>query len=525
MRSLQVKMLAGALSAVLAAGALAGCSQEEKEGASASPAASPSAAAEEPTPISIMTVTTATEMIDNTQLQWKEIEKRTNTKLDITFVPSSNYGEKFNVALASGSLPEVALTFGITDANVMNAAMNGAFWDISSYYKNYPQLGQYPQDVWRNTKAADGKNYGIPRSRALIGGPAFIAFRQDWLDKLGLKLPETTDDIYNVLKAFVNNDPDGNGQKDTQGLVMFPSPDGVNMQNFHALLGAFTGVPTGYNYWTVQNDVFKSVLPAPEMKEAILYLRKLYSEGLLHKDFVTMKQQQMRDAGMSGKVGALGEGMAGSWVVTEGLKKVVPQGDFTTLSYVTTASGQKYVSKGNGHNGVYLIRKQGVDEAKLKKILNFFDQLSTEELWEIAQYGIKDVHFVKEGVAYKQTEQAKTDKVNPLFVGQLASRNEAYYYAYGAPNTPKERVEANVKRIDEMTPHAVANPMDGLTVASWTAIQKDYDKRVTDQILKIVLGTDTLENWDAFVAKMMADEKYLKAQSDLAEAYKLKMGK
>ena len=50
-------------------------------------------------------------------------------------------------------------------------------------------------------------------------GQCLIIFRQDWLDKLGLKYPETLDDMKNVLIAFTNNDPDGNGKNDTYGYT------------------------------------------------------------------------------------------------------------------------------------------------------------------------------------------------------------------------------------------------------------------------------------------------------------------
>jgi putative aldouronate transport system substrate-binding protein len=510
------------MSAVTALSVLAGCGDAGPE---KSPTGGNSAAgSQEPTKISIMTLTTATKNIDNTNVIWKELEKRTNTKLDITFVPQSNYPEKFNVSLASGSMPDVVYT-DPTSPNFLEAATSGAFWEIGKYYKNYPTLSQYPEDVWLNTKASDGKNYTLPRPRPLDGGTASLSFRQDWLDKLKLKVPETTDEIYNVLKAFVNDDPDGNGQKDTQGLVMIPSSDGTTLSGFHTIFGAFFGEKGLSAYWTVKNGALQSAIALPEMKQAIAYLQKLYTEGLLHKDFAVMKQQQLRDAAMAGKLGAVSEGIPGSWVITEGLKKVIPAGDFTPVTYIKTNSGGKYIPKGSGFNGAYAINKQTVDEAKLKKILAFFDQTSTQEIWELANWGLKDTHFTKEGVAYKATPQAAADTVGQIYMGQVASMVEKYFYAYNAPNSPKERIEANVKRIDEMAKISVADPTLGLVVDSWASIEKDYNKRITDQILKIVLGSDKIDVWDGFVSKMMADEKYKKAEKDMADAYKKKMAK
>ncbi|MDZ4910630.1 ABC transporter substrate-binding protein, partial [Clostridium perfringens] len=61
----------------------------------------------EPTSITIQTLNYATEFIDNTNVLWKELEKRTNTKLNITWLSPSTAEEKINVMLASGDLPEV----------------------------------------------------------------------------------------------------------------------------------------------------------------------------------------------------------------------------------------------------------------------------------------------------------------------------------------------------------------------------------------------------------------------------------
>lgn len=64
-----------------------------------------------------------------------------------------------------------------------------------------------------------GQYWGIPGRGVLNQAePYWFYFRQDWLDKLGLKLPESTEELGEVLKAFTYNDPDGNGKNDTWGM-------------------------------------------------------------------------------------------------------------------------------------------------------------------------------------------------------------------------------------------------------------------------------------------------------------------
>ena len=72
--------------------------------------------------------------------------------------------------------------------------------------KEYKNLMDAPKQTWDNTKI-NGKNYVVPIVRPLeVGG---LAIRRDWLDKLGLKMPTTMDELYTVMKAFKEKEPDG----------------------------------------------------------------------------------------------------------------------------------------------------------------------------------------------------------------------------------------------------------------------------------------------------------------------------
>ncbi|MFR6331699.1 MAG: extracellular solute-binding protein [Eisenbergiella sp.] len=89
---------------------------------------------------------------------------------------------------------------------------------------------KYPQTFYPVIK--DGKTYGIACTPFLTEGQVMI-IRQDWLDKLGLKAPTTLDEFEEVIRAFTEQDPDGNGKKDTYGLLtqatVFTIPDGLRI--------------------------------------------------------------------------------------------------------------------------------------------------------------------------------------------------------------------------------------------------------------------------------------------------------
>ncbi|UOQ84131.1 extracellular solute-binding protein [Gracilibacillus salinarum] len=93
------------------------------------------------------------------------IEEGTNTDLTIEWVSANNYGEKFNVMLASGDLPDLMLVPDPFDPVFRQAAQQGAFWDVSPYIDDYPNIKEGISDIAWELTSIDGANYSIPRPR------------------------------------------------------------------------------------------------------------------------------------------------------------------------------------------------------------------------------------------------------------------------------------------------------------------------------------------------------------------------
>ena len=78
---------------------------------------------------------------------------------------------------------------------------------------------QITESGWKGAKKRD-EYWGIPgRGASDKANTKYFYFRKDWMDKLGLKMPKSTDELGEILKAFTENDPDGNGKKDTWGMA------------------------------------------------------------------------------------------------------------------------------------------------------------------------------------------------------------------------------------------------------------------------------------------------------------------
>ncbi|MDF2927058.1 MAG: transporter substrate-binding protein [Paenibacillaceae bacterium] len=502
------------LAASLVAATAAACSSSKET----EPAAGASAGAQEPpTPISIMTTFYGAEPPGADNAIIKEIEKRTNTKLNITWVSPNSYGEKVNVTLASGDIPDLTLIGDNLSPSVRKMAEQGAFWELEPYLKDYPNLNAFPQTVWDNTRYQNGKLYAIPRVRALSTG--MVSVRKDWLDKLGLSVPKTMDDLYEAMKAFTNNDPDGNGQKDTVGLVGDIASDGLSLGTLNHILYIFQGASEGWKVEPGSNKLV-NMMTDPSTRAALEWIRKAYAEGLIHKDFVTLKNSQSRDIVMSGKAGVVFEAVSAAWDLTEGLRKNQPEGDMLPLASLTGPSGKPYMHRGRGYNGVFVIPKT-VPEQKVKKLLAFLDYGSSAEGYELGVYGFKDIHFTKEGDFYKPTEQAKKDIVSSNAMGQIFTRYDKYSWAKG---TDPDFYNRSKQVIDEIEKISTANPFEGLYSETWAKNRNEFYKKITDAQVKVILGQEPLENWDKTVEALKADPNWIKALEELNGAYRAKNG-
>lgn len=110
-----------------------------------------------------------------------------------------------------------------------------------------------------------------------ISGPQI---RQDWLDKLGLKMPTTTDELYDVLVAFKNNDMNGNGDANDEIPYVITGGGGLS-ESMYSLAGSFG---TRQNFHTQDGKVVYGPM-TDNYKEFLLYMNKLYTEGLINTDF------------------------------------------------------------------------------------------------------------------------------------------------------------------------------------------------------------------------------------------------
>ncbi|WP_199614145.1 extracellular solute-binding protein [Paenibacillus alkalitolerans] len=430
----------------------------------------------------------------------KEFEKRTNTKLNITWISYTIYNDKLNVALASGDLPDLVKIMDFTNAQFQTMAKQGAFWDLTPFLKDYENLMNSPKVIWENTKIK-GKNYVIPIVRPLeVGG---LAIRKDWLDKLGLPVPQTTDDLYNVMKAFRENKPDG--KKDTYGFTM--RGHGIIEQIFTASHGR----------WKEADGKLIDVTLEPEMRESILYRKKLFDEGLIPPDFSVMKDNQFWDLATSGSAGVTNETIEALWRWTYDQWKRDPNVEWLPLVSLAGPNGQQFTGQGTGFIGVAAIPKK-VPEEKVRKILSVLDFGASEEGGTMSLYGLEGIHHTKEDGFYVTTEQSVKDSVGVGSFGKLFMKFDPYMYAF-APGMPKEVFERNKKIIDEKSKISTPNATVGLISETDIRLGADYNKKINDLKTQIIMGKSKIGEWDRLIDELKRDPNYQKIIEEMNGAY------
>lgn len=235
----------------------------------------------------------------NEILSFKLLEEHTGTHVTWTGDPWSS--EKFNLMIASGNMPDMVVFKWKTVPNgAKSYADDGVILPLKDLIeKNMPNLTAFLKEnpsVAKEFTDDDGEIYYIPHIRkdrelSVFFGPQI---RKDWLDKLGLEIPKTTDDLYTVLKAFKTQDPNGNGKNDE-----IPMGGSSALKGMDYLYGAFGTT----NDFYIDGDKIKYGIMEDKFEEALKYLHKLFEEGLIDPDYLIDDRAKMDAKFVENKVG------------------------------------------------------------------------------------------------------------------------------------------------------------------------------------------------------------------------------
>lgn len=332
-------------------------------------------------------------------------EEKLNVKVKPVYYEAARAQELLNLAFAAGDEPDVFPVRG-GYAELARWVEEGLITDIPEdlLKKMAPDiqktLDASGAEGWAAAKMK-GKIYDLPSIVAhnLFAKP--VIWRDDWLKKVGIaSTPVKLDDAEKAFYAFRNNDPDGNGKKDTYAL---------GKTGLEVVFGAFGFQP---NMWKGVDGRIVNGAVQPEMKSALALMAKWYKDEVLDPEYVTGENKggywAITHDFVNGRIGFTGMGAYYHWKppLYEGdfwgqddqeISKLNPKPSFAFGMPLVGPAGKSGTQKGDLATPFQCFAKRlGKDQKKFGRILAYYNETKAKSP---ANYLLS--YFGQEGVHYK----------------------------------------------------------------------------------------------------------------------------
>ncbi|MFD1466533.1 extracellular solute-binding protein [Lapidilactobacillus mulanensis] len=424
-----------------------------------------------------------------------KLEKYTGKKIKFNWVPDASKDERINAALASKSLADIVSLTDMTNTTVRKALESGMFWDVEPYLKDYPNLAKISKETLDSSKL-DGHVYGVPYQKPLARYGILV--RQDWLDNLGLKTPKTLDDLEKVAEAFTEDDPDGNGKKDTVGFV-------ERNESFNVGFRSLTGYFGAGNLFAVEDGkVIPSFMQSGYTK-ALKWYRNIYKNGWMNSDFSVMAKNDQKNYIAQGKGGIVVSGLmeASNYIAAAKGTDQEKTMKWALINDMTEGNVDRRIlsDTGGGFGGYLAIPKQEVKtKADLKVVLKFINDLMDKKPYVLMTEGIEGVHYSKNDKdQYEITDQTKwQQEVQPYASSRPSELVMNLKYTDPLRNLQDKKIAENAK-------YAVINPAQSLTSATYDTQYSSLIEGVSDAYYKYMMGEINMDGWNTAVKKFRAD--------------------
>ena len=454
---------------------------------------------------------------------FKKMEEMTNIHFEFDAAPADTYQEKKNLAFASGEYPDVFFGGMLTENDeVTYGSSQKILIPLNNLVDQYaPNLKAYwdkNPDVRKSVTYLDGNIYALPQvQEALHCLQPSMWFNEQWCKNLGLELPKTTDELYTVLKAFKEKDPNKNGKQDEIPM------SGVN--------GVQAGVM--YAFGIVSDDIEVTdgkcaFNPITDNYKAYLeYCNKLYKEKLIDNEIFTQTEQQTKAKGVELRLGSFSH--AAAWLVCK------PEDDnqYVALAPLTSPQNSKQVwGKYNSiTKGTFAITKTNkYPEATMRWVDYLFSPEGSIQVrfgYENEDWKYTDStkeHYVKIVPDGMNSEEYRGGKVTPdcgtpvpvIWDTDLLSKE----YNANPPST--ERLLSQVEKYRQFQkqayPQLYFTTEQQEKLATLSTDIKEYVKQMT---AKFITGAEPLSNWDKYVdtMKKMNLDEYVKIYQDAYDTY------
>ena len=491
----QKQIIALVSATALAATALAGCGKTSEENPQTTAVKEAEGTAKEDLPFSkyaeTVTVHLGGSMNPNTKIpDGMSYEDNSYTRLlkedfniEVVYdwvASSSDFDEKMNLCIGSGAIPDLmnvnATQYRALLKYDMIQPLDQYFDDYASdALKGYVESGG--EELKKCISNDKGEMMAIPAPNITAGGINEMWIRQDWLDNLGLEVPRTWDEMAAVAEAFVTQDPDGNGEADTIGILGPGNTDhmnaiGGNQFGLDPLFSSFQSYP---QYWLQDEDgTVKYGSIQPETRTALEKIQKLYTDKLIDTEMLV--RNDSKEPLLAGKVGIF----FGPWWCGYTVADATLAGEADWRAYFTPLSedGNYYTHMVEPTTKYVVASKSCKNPEAAFKIIN--NEIANEQQW------------IADGIT--STEMSTAD-IYPLFnVYDNADEIETSYDAltkYLAGEITMDDVDFSRHKLLKGDMEAVTElkkePYDDFSLDNWN-LDSDLAKNYLPRLVSILVG-------------------------------------
>ncbi|MCA0757646.1 extracellular solute-binding protein [Paenibacillus sp. N4] len=423
----------------------------------------------------------------------KYVEEKTGVVYElVTTPPGSEPTEFLNLMIASDDLPDILRPIGGIEQTLIKQGGALPLDDLLPQYA--PNVWKnIPQEAWDIVRSAspDGHIYYVPKVFLVPERAPMI--RQDWLDKVGLEMPKTIEEYKEVLRAFRDKDPNGNGQPDE--LPTTGREFGKWMDHLFGMYGVamWEGVPE----WDIYDGQIQYAGVTKNMKAAIAFIRELYEEKLLDNETFLNKGDVWMAKINNNQVGSWYHLPANLRDRVTAMQKTAPDAYVAGMPMPAVEGFEGFVTQKSMGEPEWLIPAAAKDKAEASlKLLDFF-------------YNKENDEFVRWGIEGQQHEVVDGKKV-------LLPPEDSRPIALGMRNlTTKEDMDNRIKETIPEGMQKMVQDIFAVSTADARRIAGDgmpatvYEgfpdiqshKLFQEYLTKIVIGEWPLEKFDEFVDK------------------------
>lgn len=448
-------------------------------------------------------------------------------------VDGEDYESKVSMAITTGELPDIMT---VDYKTLKELIENDLIADLTEAYKNCASdlmKEIYGSNDNKSLKMAtfDGKLYAIPTT-SIDAGPEMLWLRGDWMDKLKIKEPKKIEDIENILKAFIEKDPGGNGKGKTVGLALNPDTFfGGYSQAFQAnnIFTYFGAYPKNWVKGKDGTAVYGTV--QPEVKEGLKVLSDWFKKGLIDKEMAVKKYDDISALVTSGKCGSF---FCGWWAPYMLEASYSLNKDAGWRAYVIPAGkdGKVTMFSGNPNQFYKVVRKDFEHPELVVKAVNVsldYNQgtSSYTDKSDIAKeyldyvnhaYGVDPIggfdYFDAAVKAYEHISEAIEGKRKPedmiMYENTLYKSCKQYLEDTKNGKKPESTDWLNynarmvASKIMKETEVNVVDPVFFDRTESMPLKWSTLEKMEKETMLKILTGEESLDYFDKFVSDWMA---------------------